>query len=59
MQYPLKPDKATKMGLQNMLTPILKYLAASEQIPCSTEEMIGNLGRKRKQRLRLEKGEEY
>lgn len=52
-QDPLKPDKATKMGLQNMLIPILKYLAASEQIPCKVEETIGNLGHKRKQRLRL------
>lgn len=53
LQYPLKPGKATKMGLQNMLIPFLNYLAASEQIPCNIEEMIGNLGHKREQRLRL------
>ena len=52
LQYPLKPDKATKMVLQNMLNPLLKYLA-SEQIPCNVEEMIGNLGHKRKQSLGL------
>lgn len=43
LQYPLKPDKATKMELQNMLNPPLKYPAASEQIPCNVEGMIGNL----------------
>lgn len=44
LQYSLKPDKATKMGLQNMLNLLLQYRAASQQIPCNVEEMIGNLG---------------
>jgi len=48
LQSPLKPDKATKMRLTNMLNTPLNYLAASQQIPCKIEEMIGNWGHKKK-----------
>lgn len=45
VQYPLRPDKAIKIMLQNMLDPFIMYLTPSEQISCNVGEMVGNHSR--------------